>query len=435
MRAVDIIMKKRNKESISCQEIEFLIQGYVNGSIPEYQISAFTMAVYFNGMTFEETAALTNTMLHSGKTMNLSGIQGPFIDKHSTGGVGDKISLILAPLVASCGIKDPMMSGRSLGHTGGTLDKLDSIPGYKTRLTEDEFRIFLQKDGFAMTGQTQEIVPADRLLYSLRDVCATVESIPLITASILSKKVAEGADKLVFDVKSGKGAFMKTFEDAEKLAMSLTLTGKEMGKEVVSVITNMDEPLGYTIGNFFEIEETIDSLQGKGPQDIMELTYKLASWMLILGGKAENIEEALLLSKKAISSGKAYDLFLANVTSQGGNVEKMLSLKGNYRSKHIRTIHAPQNGIIQSIDAYKMGMASVYLGAGRSKTDDPVYPDVGIILNNKQNDSVKKGDELCTIYGKDTQSLDIAEKQILDAYTYGQEKTVPKSIILKEIKA
>lgn len=264
MRAVDIIIKKRNGEELSKDELAQIIKGYVDASIPEYQISAWLMAIFFKGMSFRETADLTEIMLNSGSCMNLSGIKGPFVDKHSTGGVGDKTSLILAPIVAAYGIKVPMMSGRALGHTGGTLDKLDSIPGYTTRLSEAQFREFLLKDGFAMTGQTDAIVPADKKLYSLRDVTGTVESVALITASILSKKVAEGSEALVFDVKCGSGAFMKSPEDAELLAQSLVKTGEAMGKRIIALITDMSEPLGNKIGNFFEVEETIDCLEAKG---------------------------------------------------------------------------------------------------------------------------------------------------------------------------
>ncbi|HOX33997.1 MAG TPA: thymidine phosphorylase, partial [Spirochaetales bacterium] len=287
MRAVDIIMKKRGGAELAREEIAFVVKGYVDGSIPEYQVSAWLMAVFFRGMSPRETADLTELMLRSGKTMDLSGIAGPFVDKHSTGGVGDKVSLILAPLVAACGVKVPMMSGRALGHTGGTLDKLESIPGYRTGLSEADFRAFIQADGFAMTGQTAEIVPADKKLYALRDVTATVESIPLITASILSKKVAEGSEALVFDVKSGPGAFMKTVADAEALARSLVSTGTAMGKRIVGVITDMTEPLGRMVGNFLEIEETLDCLEGRGPEDLMEVTMRLSAWMLVAGGKAK----------------------------------------------------------------------------------------------------------------------------------------------------
>ncbi|MCE5256998.1 MAG: thymidine phosphorylase, partial [Spirochaetaceae bacterium] len=291
MRVVDIIMKKRSGGELSDEELGFIIDGYVKGDIPEYQISALLMAIFFKSMTARETASLTGHMLRSGDVMDLSGIPGPFVDKHSTGGVGDKISLPLAPIVAACGAKVPMMSGRALGHTGGTLDKLESIPGYCATLEPAQFRAGIQQDGFAMTGQTARIVPADKKLYALRDVTATVESIPLITASILSKKVAEGADSLVFDVKCGPGAFMKTLPDAEALAKSLVGTGSAMGKKIIAVITDMSEPLGRTVGNFFEVEESLDCLEGHGPADVMELTIRLGAWMLVASGIAASVEQ------------------------------------------------------------------------------------------------------------------------------------------------
>jgi pyrimidine-nucleoside phosphorylase len=322
MRATDIITKKRGtfsfqhdgtkkiitETTLSKEEIEFIINEYVSGNIPDYQISSLLMAIYFNGMTFEETGYLTNTMLHSGSVINLydskyNNLTGPFVDKHSTGGVGDKISLPLAPIVASCGVQIPMMSGRALGHTGGTLDKLESINGYNVKMSPDQFKKIISENGFAMIGQTEEIVPADRLLYALRDVTGTVESVPLITASILSKKVAEGSDALVFDVKCGTGAFMKSLQDAEELANSLVKTAQTMGKKASAFITDMNTPLGIKIGNFLEIEETIECLNDNGPEDVMELTYELASEMLILGEKATTRQEAIEKCKDAVKSG------------------------------------------------------------------------------------------------------------------------------------
>jgi pyrimidine-nucleoside phosphorylase len=434
MRATDIIMKKRSGGEHTREEISFLVNGYVKGEIPEYQVSAWLMAVFFKGMTFAETAAFTDVMLHSGDVFDLSGIEGPFVDKHSTGGVGDKVSLILAPVAAACGVRVPMMSGRSLGHTGGTLDKLESIPGYKASLEPARFRELLAKDGFAMTGQTKEIVPADRLLYALRDVTATVESIPLITASILSKKVAEGAEALVFDVKSGPGAFMKTVDDAERLANSLVQTGHAMGKRIVGVITDMSEPLGLKVGNFLEVEESIDCLKGKGPADLMEVTYRLTAWMLVAGGKASSVEEGVKLCRDAIDSGKAYELFLANVRSQGGDVDKMLSLYGNFRSKHSYELLAEADGFISSIDAYKIGLAGVYLGVGRSKTTDPVWPDVGFQFDKIAGASVAKGDRILTMWGKDPESLSQALPLVREAVRIGQKSPAPR-LIIKEITA
>jgi len=435
MRAVDIIMKKRDGAELSREEIAFIIQGYVSGEVPEYQVSSWLMAVFFRGMSFRETADLTELMLRSGTSMNLAGIKGPFVDKHSTGGVGDKVSLILAPIVAACGVKVPMMSGRALGHTGGTLDKLESIPGYTTRLDEERFREFIGRDGFAMTGQTDAIVPADKKLYSLRDVTATVESVPLITASILSKKVAEGAEALVFDVKSGPGAFMKTVEDAERLASSLVKTGQAMGKRVVGVITDMTEPLGNKVGNFLEVEESMDCLRGKGPADLMEVTLRLSAWMIIAGGISGEIGAATKLCEEALSSGKAWDLFVQNVKTQGGDVDRMMSLYGTYRSSYTRQLRSPAAGFIQSIDAFRIGLAGVYLGVGRNKTTDPVSPDVGFVFELKKGAKVAKGDLVATVYGRDAASLDAAWDLVAASLSIGPEAPCIRPLIIKEISA
>jgi pyrimidine-nucleoside phosphorylase len=435
MRAVDVIMKKRGGGELDREELATIIDGYVKGSIPEYQVSAWLMAVFFRGMTPGETALLTELMLDSGKRMDLSGLEGPFIDKHSTGGVGDKVSLILAPIAAANGISVPMMSGRALGHTGGTLDKLESIPGYRTGLTEKEFRDFIRKDGYAMTGQTSEIVPADKKLYALRDVTGTVESVPLITASILSKKVAEGADALVFDVKAGPGAFMKTVEDAERLAQSLVRTGSAMGKRIIGVITDMSQPLGRTVGNFFEIEETLDCLEGRGPADLMEVTLRLSGWMLVAGGKARGIEEAVELCKKSLSSGKPRELFLANVATQGGDVAKLLSLRGAWRSAFTYELRAPASGFIGSIDAWKIGLASVNLGVGRNTAADSVAPDVGFLFEKKAGDRVAKGDIVARVYGRDAASLEAARPLSEAALSIGPEAPPPRHLIIKEIQS
>lgn len=452
MRITDIITKKRgtysfdkdgNKKlttdtTLSKEEIDFFVENYVNGTIPDYQVSALLMAIYFNGMTFKETAHLTNAMLYSGKTINLHNtnipnLTGPFVDKHSTGGVGDKISLPLAPIVASCGVQVPMMSGRALGHTGGTLDKLESINGYNVNLTQDEFKSFISKTGFAMTGQTKEIVPADRLLYALRDVTGTVESIPLITASILSKKVAEGSDALVFDVKCGLGAFMKSFEDAKLLATSLVKTAKQMGKKATAVITNMDTPLGYKIGNFLEIEETIDCLKGKGPKDVMEETYELASQMLLLAEKAKTKQEAISLCKNAVSSGKALKLFMQNVKDQGGNpeeLEKELNIK---RSSFKENIYADKDGYL-FIDAYKTGIAGVCLGVGRSKTTDSVCKEAGIILHKITGNKINTGDLIMEVFAKDDNSLKEGINKLKGAITISKEEIKTKNLIMEIIK-
>ncbi len=442
MRAVDIIMKKRGSilnpqgASLTKEEIEFLINGYVSGSIPDYQISSWLMAVYFNGMTFEETATLTDVMLHSGDVIELegfNGLTGPFVDKHSTGGVGDKISLPLAPVIAANGVYVPMMSGRALGHTGGTLDKLDSISGYTSRLDNDTFRHVLKECGFAMTGQTKQVVPADRLLYALRDVTGTVESIPLITASILSKKVAEGSDALVFDVKYGTGAFMKTPEAAEELANSLVKTAQAMGKKSAALITNMNTPLGNKTGNFLEIEETVECLQGNGPKDVMELTFALGTLMLILSGKARTNIEGMEMCQEAVNSGKALQLFLKNVELQGGNVKKLMSDIGNRRSRYRVDFTAETEGFI-SIDAFKTGLSGVSLGVGRNKTDEEVCADAGFILHKHEGDYVKPGDLIAEIYGKNEECFSQALPVFKSAVSYSKNKPEKKPLILKELR-
>ncbi|MDR2160241.1 MAG: thymidine phosphorylase [Treponema sp.] len=433
MRAVDIIMRKRDGGELSREELEFLIGGYAAGRIPDYQAAAWAMAVFFRGMGPEETAALTEVMLRSGASVDLSGISGPLVDKHSTGGVGDKTSLILAPLVASLGIRVPMMSGRALGHTGGTLDKLEAIPGYRTGLTAAEFRKILEKDGFAMTGQTKDIVPADRLLYSLRDVTGTVESIPLITASILSKKAAEGTQALVLDVKYGSGAFMKDPADAERLALSMVRTGTALGMKVCALLTGMDEPLGNMVGNFLEVEESFDCLEGKGPDDLMEVTLELAARMLVLGGKAEDSAEGRKMCQAAIAGGGPRELFLANIKSQGGDPEQFLSLRGSYRSPHRAEIRAGGEGWVSRIDAWKIGHAAVGLGVGRDRTEDEVSPTAGLQFHRKRGDPVRTGDPLMTVWGKDAASLDAALPLLRDAMEYSPAPPPAKKLILKEI--
>ncbi len=447
MRAVDIIMKKRGSllspkgSELTREELEFLVGGYVRGEIPDYQVSSWAMAVYFNGMTFGETAALTDIMLHSGETIDLeevrtaTGYKLPFVDKHSTGGVGDKLSLPLAPIVAACGVKIPMMSGRALGHTGGTLDKLESIPGYKVGLTPEVFRDLIIKNGYAMTGQTKQIVPADRLLYSLRDVTGTVESIPLITASILSKKVAEGSDALVFDVKYGSGAFMKTKPAAEELANSLVKTAQAMGKKAAALITCMETPLGYKTGNFLELEESYDILRGEGPADTTELTMALGAEMLILAGLVTTREEGVELCKKAVASGKAMEIFLENIRLQGGDPDKFVAAckDGSGRSEYSRTICAKQDGYLV-IDAFTAGLAGVSLGVGRNRTEESVSGGAGFILKKRQGDFVKCGEEIMQVYGKDDACFKDALPQLEASISYSDTEPEKPALIYKTIR-
>lgn len=443
LRAADIITKKRGSpafphgQELSKEELEFLVQGFVQHKLPDYQIAAWLMAVYFNGMTFAETANLTNIMLHSGESINLhgladKGITGPFVDKHSTGGVGDKISLPLAPIAAACGVQIPMMSGRALGHTGGTLDKLESIEGYRVLLDKEEMCRIMARCGFVMMGQTQHIVPADRLLYALRDVTATVESIPLITASILSKKAAEGSDALVFDVKCGSGAFMKSREDAQALAESLVNTAAAMGKKTSALITDMSTPLGNTVGNFLEIEETLDCLEGKGPADVMELTYALAAHMLLLGGKAASYDEAVSRCKQAVATGRAFELFMQNVEAQGGNPSLLLQQRGRRRSPH-HAVYKAQRSAWLDIDALKIGLAAVRLGVGRNRTEDAVCPDAGIVLHLHTGEQVRQNDNIMDIYAKDAAALEQARPLLDKAVRYCDEKPQQKPLVYQEI--
>lgn len=435
MRAVDMIMKKRAGGELQPEEIRFIVDGYVAGTIPDYQVSSLLMAICFRGMTSAETAALTSTMLASGDVMDLSGIPGPFVDKHSTGGVGDKISLVLAPMVAACGARVPMMSGRALGHTGGTLDKLESIPGYRTGLDETAFRTGILAEGFAMTGQTARVVPADKKLYALRDVTGTVESIPLITASILSKKVAEGAQSLVFDVKAGRGAFMKSEAEARALAQSLAGTGAALGKKIVCLITAMDDPLGMTVGNFFEVEESLDCLEGSGPRDIMDLSLKLGAWMLVTSGIVPDEDAGLEQCRRAIDSGEAMRLFLANVSRQGGDVAAMMKKRGNFRSPHTLEIRSDMDGFISGMDAMKFGLAGVQLGVGRNTTLDSVHPDVGFILDKKRGDRVKQGDRIFTMYGKDELCLQAVGALLHGAVGIEEHAVGPAALVLGDIIA
>jgi pyrimidine-nucleoside phosphorylase len=444
MRSVDIIAKKRDGGELSRAELEFLIQGYVEGRIPDYQVSAWAMAVYFKGMTAQETAALTDVMLRSGKTMELLGVTGPgglgpsLVDKHSTGGVGDKTSLVLAPLAASLGLTVPMMAGRALGITGGTLDKLDSIPGYQTSLSETDFRRCLQNTGCVICGQTKELVPADRLLYALRDVTATVESIPLITASILSKKAAEGAQALVLDIKYGSGAFMKDRKDGEALARSLVDTGKALGLKAHALMTEMDEPLGRMVGNFLEVEEAMDMLEkparveAESP-DLFTVTLALAARMALLGKKAASLSQAEKLCKEALLSGEAWKRFLADVKEQGGDVDKLLAMRGQYRARDSAFVKAAQDGFVARIDAGKIGHAATILGVGREKADDKVSPTAGIKLLHVHGDAVKQGEPLMQVWAKDAPSLAAGLPLLEDAVEYSKTASAPRVLLGRDI--
>jgi len=397
-RVVDLIRKKRDGGTLSRAEIDFLVAGATSGAIPDYQITAWLMAVVLRGMNGEETAALTNAMLHSGEVLNLSALPAQKVDKHSTGGVGDKTSLVLAPLVAANGLYVPMISGRGLGHTGGTLDKLEAIPGFRVGLPVPEFRRVLETCGCSMIGQTEKIAPADRKLYALRDVTGTVESPSLICASIMSKKLAEGTDALVLDVKTGSGAFMKKESDAVFLAELMVETGERMGKAMVALITNMDQPLGRMVGNALEVAECIEVMHGGGPRDLRELCLELAAWMLHLGGASASVAEGRTLAEQTIASGAALKKFRQMVELHGGDVRTIDDPGRLPSAEHRVHVTSPRAGFVSSIICEQIGTACVVLGGGREKKEDSVDPAVGIAVHKKIGDSVAAGEPLCTVH-------------------------------------
>jgi pyrimidine-nucleoside phosphorylase len=397
-RAIDVIRKKRDGLELSRAEIEGLVGAYTAGETPDYQVSAWLMAVVLRGMTRAETAALTDAMLHSGEVLDLSSLPAKKVDKHSTGGVGDKTSLVLAPLAAAAGLAVPMISGRGLGHTGGTLDKLESIPGFNVNLSVADFRRVLETCGCAMIGQTAEIAPADRKLYALRDVTGTVESPYLICASIMSKKLAEGIDALVLDVKTGSGAFMKSEKDAAFLAELMVETGERMGKQMVALITDMDQPLGKMIGNSLEVVECVEILRGGGPQDLRELCLELAGWMLLLGGAAKSIAEGKQQSTKVISSGKALETLRQMIELQGGDPKVVDDPKRLPQARQTMPVKSASSGFVSSMQCEQIGTACVILGGGRERKEDSVDPAVGIVLHKKVGDPVAQGERLATIH-------------------------------------
>lgn len=428
-----IIEKKRNGEILSSDELQWFISSYVTGEIPDYQMAALAMAIFFRGMTSEETATLTRVMMQSGDMVDTSMIQRPKVDKHSTGGVGDKISIPLAPLVASCGVAVPMISGRGLGITGGTLDKLESIPGYRTGLGVPEFIEVLRDCGCSMIGQTERIVPADRKLYALRDVTATVPSIPLIVSSIMSKKLAEGIDGLVLDVKCGRGAFMKQKEQARELASALVGVGRAMGKRVTAVITAMDQPLGRTIGNSLEMIESLDVLRGQGPADVVELTLVLASEMLVLAGVVATPGDALPLLRQKLQSGEAYAVFRNMVGRHGGMAELLDDPARFPRSAVRRDYCASLSGFIQDVDAEKLGRASLLLGAGRSKTTDLIDPAAGLSGLVKIGEKIEAGQPLVTLHASRDERIESALPLVRDAFVMGDSCQPTPPLILERM--
>jgi len=435
MRTIDIIVKKRNGEELNKQEIDFLIDGFVREEIPDYQMAAFLMSVYFLGMSFAETALLTRLMMDSGEKFDLSGIKAMKVDKHSTGGVGDKVSLILAPLVASAGIPVPMVSGRGLGHTGGTLDKLESIPGFCTNLKEEDFIRQVKKIGTAIIGQTDNFVPADKKLYALRDVTGTVDSIPLISASIVSKKVASGTDGFVFDVKTGTGAFMPTQEKAKELARCLIGVVRELGKKAIALITDMNQPLGEAVGNSLEVIECISVLKEEiTVPDLKEICLELGARMLVLGEKESSIEKAKNTLEQKLHSGEALEKFRQMVEAQGGDsgiIDKPLLCDVSPKNSLFK---APQKGYIAAYNTREIGNASMILGAGRLTYDDPIDYGVGLLVHKKIGDFVEKGKPLFTLYYREDKSLEQAEKRLASAIKISGEKINPQKLIKEEIR-
>ncbi|MGE5245660.1 MAG: thymidine phosphorylase [Betaproteobacteria bacterium] len=434
MRAVDIIIRKRDGGALTREEIRFFVDGVTAGTLPDYQASALLMATLLRGMTPEETAWLTDAMVHSGVRVDLSDIPGVKVDKHSTGGVGDKTSLVLAPLVAACGVAVPMMSGRGLGHTGGTLDKLEAIPGFRVDLSLDEMKRALAGVGCVMIGQTARIAPADRKLYALRDVTGTVESIPLISASIMSKKIAEGIGALVLDVKTGSGAFMKTEADSRRLAGSLVSIGNASGVRTEAIITRMDAPLGRAVGNALEVIESIEVLKGGGPTDLVEVSVELASRMLVLGGVADGRADAERRIRDAIASGAGVDRFRRIIEQQGGDPRVVDDPRRLPSAPHRRTIAAPRPGYVAELDAGLVGRAAVLLGAGRDRVEDPVDPGVGIVARAKPGDAVREGDAVLELHYREPSRLDAALALAMRAVAVGDQPPAPKPIIAGEVR-
>ncbi|MDD3139712.1 MAG: pyrimidine-nucleoside phosphorylase [Lachnospiraceae bacterium] len=423
MRMYDLIMKKRNGGALTSEEIKYMITEYVDGNIPDYQMSAFLMSVYFRGMTEEETLAMTNAVAHSGDMVDLSGIAGVKVDKHSTGGVGDKTTLIIAPIVAACGVKVAKMSGRGLGHTGGTVDKMESIPGMQTSLTQEKFFEVVNKTGLSVIGQSGNLAPADKKLYALRDVTATVDSIPLIAVSIMSKKLAAGNDCILLDVKTGSGAFMKTVDDAIVLAKEMVAIGENAGKKTVALITDMDIPLGHNIGNSLEVIEAVQTLRGKGPKDLTEVSLNLAGNMLYLAGKG-TLEECINMAKKAIADGSALERLIAMVEAQGGDSAVIKDTEKFAKAAFTYDVLAKKTGYITFMDTEKCGIASSMLGAGRETKESTIDFAAGIIIRSKVGEFVKEGSVIATMLAEKEALFEAAARKYEDAVII--EDTPPK---------
>lgn len=429
MRMYDLIIKKRNGGRLTKEEIEYFVDGFTAGKIPDYQVSALLMAIYFRKMSYEETLNLTMAMANSGDTLDLSAIEGIKADKHSTGGVGDKTSLVLAPMVAALGVKMAKMSGRGLGHTGGTIDKLESFEGFSTALSEQQFIDNVNNIGLAITGQTGNLAPADKKLYALRDVTGTVDNISLIASSIMSKKIAAGADVIVLDVKTGSGAFMKTESDAFELAEEMVRIGKGAGRNTTAVVTEMDQPLGYAVGNALEVAEAIDTLKGEGPKDLYELCIALGSRILISAGKAGDDIEARKMLGDVVESGAALDKFKEFVEAQGGNPKDVDNFRDNIKVKYTVQVHSENSGYVSRIHSDEIGNAAMILGGGRETKESVIDLSVGITINKKTGDYVKNGEPLATLYANDIEKAKEAAKRIISAYEFTDEEPELRPLI------
>ncbi len=432
MRMYDLIMKKRNGETLTRKELTYMVHEYAVGTIPDYQMSAMLMAIYFKGMNDEETAMLTDAMAHSGDMVDLSAIQGVKVDKHSTGGVGDKTTLIVAPIVASCGVKVAKMSGRGLGHTGGTVDKLESIPGFRTAIPREEFFDIVNRTGVAVIGQSGNLAPADKKMYALRDVTATIESIPLIAASIMSKKLAAGSDAILLDVKMGSGAFMKNIEDAIELAKKMVAIGEHNHRRTVALITDMDSPLGNDIGNSMEVIEAIETLQGKGPKDLTEVCIQLAANMLYLADKG-NRKDCIKQVEEALDSGIAFEKFIELVEAQSGDASYIRNKELFKKAQYEHKVRAEESGYVTHINAEEVGITSVVLGAGRETKESLIDYSAGIRLLKKYGDQVQKGDVLGILYTDKKEALEDAKSVFAEAYTIGEAKPTTRPHIYARV--
>jgi len=433
MRTIDLIQRKRNGEELTSEEVAFLVNGYTHGEIPDYQMAAFLMAAFFSGMTDQEVGALTNCIIGSGETIDMSSVPGVKVDKHSTGGVGDKTSLIAAPLAASVGVVVPMVSGRALGHTGGTLDKLESIPGFRTNLAIDEFQAQLREAGLCYVSQTEQVTPADGKLYALRDATATIESIPLIASSIMSKKLAMGIDALVLDVKVGSGAFIKRQVEARRLAQMMVAIGRRADKRVQALVTDMNQPLGYAIGNALEVMEASQTLQNVGPADLTRISLELAARMIYLGKQAATLEEGREIAQQKLLDGSGYRKLKQVIEAQGGNPQVLDKFELLPNASDVREVLSPRGGFVSAIDAEDVGRAASMIGAGRDHKDDQIDPAVGVILEVKTGERVEAGSVLCRLYYTSEERLDDAAQVIEDAFRISSHLPEERELILEVV--